>query len=303
MSPVPHYKGLIAASFTPFKEDGRLDLDTIPSLVESALQEKLSALFVCGSTGEFASMTTRERMTVAEAFLKAAAGRIPVIVHVGSSALEESVLLARHAEEKGAVAVASLAPFYFKIGSDAAMLTAAMGVIAKSVPQMPFYYYHLPFATGATVSMADFLSKAEKEIPNLAGVKFTHEDLMDYRQSVEYAGERMQIFFGRDEILLAALPLGAQAAVGSTFNYAAWIYHRVIAAFEKGDMKEAVRWQGVSQQLVELLRRFGPGAQKGLMKLSGVDAGFSRLPLPDLGPAEMKQLEAAAKPIFALKGL
>jgi len=295
------YKGLIAAAFTPFKENGELDLDKIPGLVESACKEKLSGLFVCGSTGEFASMTTQERMQTAEAFLNSAKGKMPILVHVGSCSIDESITLAKHARDNGAVAVATLAPFYFRVGSDAKMLTEVLKKIAGSVPEMPFYYYHLPCATGANIAMNDFLPLAEKEIPNLAGVKFTNEDLMDYQRSVEYSGDRMQIMFGRDEILLASLSLGAEAAVGSTFNYGAWIYHRIIAAFENGNIAEAAKWQSVSQKLVGLLQKFGPGAHKGLMKLSGVDAGYSRCPLPDLNSAEMKELECLAKEIFCLK--
>ena len=60
---------------------------------------------------------------------------------------------------------------------------------------MPFYYYHLPSATGANININDFLPVAEKVIPNLAGIKFTHENLMDYQRSVEYAADRMQILF------------------------------------------------------------------------------------------------------------
>ncbi|MCX6986300.1 MAG: dihydrodipicolinate synthase family protein, partial [Lentisphaerae bacterium] len=112
------FKGLIAAAFTPFKKNGELDLDKIPGLVESALTEKLTGLFVCGSTGEFASMTSQERILTAEVFLNSAGGILPIIVHVGSCSIEESIMLAEHAQENGAAAVAALAPFYFKVGRD-----------------------------------------------------------------------------------------------------------------------------------------------------------------------------------------
>lgn len=295
------YKGLIAAGFTPFTADGSLAIEKIPQLVDFAVASKLSGLFVCGSTGEFASMTSAERMLVAEAYLKSAAGRIPIIVHVGSCSITESALLARHAAENGAAAVSALAPFYFRTGGNVGLLVRAMAAIAASVPKLPFYYYHMPAATGAAVAMNDFLPQAEKEIPNLAGVKFTHEDLMDYQRSVDYAADRMQIMFGRDEILLSALAAGAVGAVGSTYNYAAWIYHRVIAAYGNGNMDEARRWQALSQKLVGLLQKFGPGAQKALMKVAGADAGYSRLPLPDLDEQAFSELKREAEVIFSLK--
>lgn len=294
------YKGLIAASFTPFNKDGGLALEKIPGLVDFSINNGLNGLFICGSTGEFASMTTEERMMTAEAYIKAADGRIPIIVHVGSCSINESKQLARHASEHGAVAIAALAPFYFKT-DNAELLLEVLSKIAGSVPNMPFYYYHMPSATGATVAMSDFLPLAEKSIPNFAGVKFTNEDLMDYQRSVEYSGQRMQIMFGRDEILLAAFTLGAEAAVGSTFNYAAWIYQGVISAFEQNNIEEAKQWQSLSQKLVAILQKFGPGAQKALMKVAGADVGYSRLPVPNLEEKEFNELEKLANEIFCLR--
>ena len=83
-------QGLIAAAFTPFNEDGSLNLGLVPALVEKLLQDGLKGIFVCGSNGEGPNMTTEERMMVAEAFVKAANKRLLIIVHVGHSSIAES---------------------------------------------------------------------------------------------------------------------------------------------------------------------------------------------------------------------
>ena len=126
--------------------------------------------------------------------------------------------------------------------------------------------------------MLDFLKAAEKRIPMLAGVKFTYENLMDFQLSLNYDPERFQLLFGRDEILLAGLALGAEGGVGSTYNYAAPLYHRMIAAFRQGDMETARKLQLLSQKLVLLLMRFGGSAGKQIMELIGQPVGPVRPP-------------------------
>lgn len=271
------FKGLVVAANTPFQSDLELDLERIPSLTDYLVGQKLAGLFVCGSTGECSGMTAPERKAAAGAFIKAAAGRIPVIAHVGSDGVRESQELAAHAESAGADAIAAVAPYYFRPGS-VAELVDAMAQISEAAPKLPFYFYHIPALTGVNFPVLDFLKAAEKRIPMLAGVKFTYENLMDFQLSLNYDPERFQLLFGRDEILLAGLALGAEGGVGSTYNYAAPLYHRMIAAFRQGDMETARKLQLLSQKLVLLLMRFGGSAGKQIMELIGQPVGPVRPP-------------------------
>src|SRR3954466_6676163 len=107
-------EGLIAAVFTPFHENGSLNKEMITPLVNRLVSEGVKGIFVCGSNGEGPNMTTSERMEAADAFVKAGGGRLLVIVHVGHSSIAESRLLAAHAAQIGASAIASVAAFYFK---------------------------------------------------------------------------------------------------------------------------------------------------------------------------------------------
>ena len=278
------FKGLVAAAFTPMQPDGSIALDKVPEMVDYAVRHKLCALFVNGTTGEFAALSIEERFCLAEAYLHAAAGKLPIIVHAGSASVEESARLARHARDNGANAVAALAPFYFRPG-DIRALAEALKTIAAACAPLPFYFYHIPCLTGVNFRVYDLLPLLLEEIPNFAGVKFTHEDLMDYQRSVDFAGDRAQIMFGRDEILLAGLALGAEAAVGSTYGFAPRIYHRVLDAFAAGNLSEARHWQERSQAMIGFLPRYGFAVQKLMMKMAGVDVGPARQPVTNLTPA------------------
>jgi len=145
--------------------------------------------------------------------------------------------------------------------------------------------------TGVDVAMADFLKAAADRIPNLAGVKFTHENLLDYGNARAVLDERFDLLFGRDEILLSALTLGAKGAVGSTYNYAGLLYRDIIRAHENGDAETARKLQQKSMQFITTFCRFGGvNAGKAIMKLCGFDCGPVRLPMKSLTPEACERL-------------
>jgi N-acetylneuraminate lyase len=271
--------GLVAAPHTPFRADGALDLDTIPRIAALLAHNGVSGAFICGTTGEGSSLSVAERKEVATAWRRSAPKGLKLAVHVGHLCLAESCALAAHAQEIGADAVATIAPSFFKPAGEAELVEWCRR-IAAAAPSLPFYYYHMPAMTGVNIPAADFLQRARDVIPNLAGVKFTHEDLMDYGNAGEVDGGRYGMLFGRDEILLAGLSLGAVGAVGSTYNYAAPLYLRLIAAFERGDLAAARRAQTQAREFISVVGRYGGlAAGKLAMKLVGVDCGPVRLPL------------------------
>ena len=293
-----HLKGLIAAPFTPFRTKGGLDLPMVEKLAASLVANKVSGAFVCGTTGEGVSMTTAERMKVAARWQACAGEKLRVIVHVGHTSLGDSRALAAHAQKIGASAVGCMAPFCFKPskGDD---LVAFCAEVAAAAPDLPFYYYHIPCVTGVTIPAFDFLRAATDRIPNLAGIKFTHENLMDFAACVRWEGGRFDALFGRDEMMLSGLAVGAVGAIGSTFNYAAPVYHRIIAAFNRGDMEEAREEQARANAMIAVLIRFGgmPPAGKGFMKAIGLDCGTVRLPLRSLTAVQAEELRAEAESV------
>jgi len=287
---LPPLSGLIAAPFTPFRPNGDLALDTIPALAALLQRNEVGAAFVCGTTGEGSSLTTEERRQVAAAWRKATPPGLKLAVHVGHLSLGDSRELARHAAEIGADAIAAIAPGFFK-PAGVAELVAWCAEVAAAAPQLPFYYYHMPAMTGVNIAVHDFLQHADGRIPNLVGVKFTHENLTDYAASQKFGNGRFSLLFGRDEILLSGLRLGATGAVGSTYNYAAPLYHRILRAFAAGDAAAAERDQRRAQQFIDVMNRFGGlPAGKSIMKLIGIDCGPVRLPLTSLTAAAEEEL-------------
>ncbi|RFM27476.1 dihydrodipicolinate synthase family protein [Deminuibacter soli] len=283
-------EGLIAAVFTPFHADGSLNKDMIPSLVNKLVNDGVKGIFVCGSNGEGPNMTTAERMEVTEAFISAVNKRMLVIVHVGHSSIAESKQLAAHAAAQGADAFASVAAFYFK-PLHVQNLVDCMAAIASAAPALPFYYYHIPHLTGVGMDMIEFLTLAGSRIPNLAGLKYTAATIYEYQSCLNAFEGKFDILYGLDELLLPALSVGARAAIGSTYTFAAPLYYKVIAAFDNGDLVAARKHQAYMVEVIRVMLRFPPiPAQKAIMKMLGWDLGPARLPLVTLTDAQYKEL-------------
>ena len=279
-----HLQGLIAAPFTPMHADGSLNLDIIPAYYQMLKDNGITGAFICGSTGEGVSLTTNEKKLVAEAWASCTKQdkEFKVMTLLGGTSISDCKDLARHAREIGLYAVSFTAPFYFK-PADVDVLAKICEEIAAEVPDMPFYYYHIPVLTGVGFAMFDLLRAVDGKIPNFAGVKYTHEDFMDFLSCLHFQNGKYDMLWGRDENMLPALSLGAKGAVGSTFNYAAPLYYNLIDAFNKNDLKKAQQLQQQSIDIIRLLGKYGGIATgKAYMKIIGVDCGEFRLPVRNM---------------------
>ena len=287
---VQHLQGLIAAPFTPMNGDGSLNTALIPAYYEMLKANGIKGAFICGSTGEGVSLTMTEKKEVAEAWAKAAKEDIDfkVMTLLGGTCIADCQELALHARQIGLYAVSFTAPFYFK-PDNVEMLAKTCQEIAAVVPDMPFYYYHIPVLTGVNFSMLDLLTAIDGKIPNFAGVKYTHEDFMDFLSCLNYKNGKYDMLWGRDENMLPALSLGTKAAIGSTFNYAAPLYHDLVDAFNKGELSVAQSLQQQSIDMIRLLGKYGGIATgKAYMKLVDLDCGEFRLPVKNMTAEEFE---------------
>ncbi len=282
--------GLIPACHTPFNRAGHLDLSVVPRQAELYRESRLSAVFVAGTTGEWSSLTRGERMALCDRWTEEAGADLKVAVHVGHQCQADAVALASHARESGAAAVAAVAPSYFKPAT-AADLVEFLAPIAAAADPLPFYYYQIPSMTGVRLPASLVLSEGRGRIPNLRGVKFSHDDFVDLQHCVRADDGASDVLFGFDECLLAGLALGVRGAVGSSYNFAAGHYQGLMRAFARGDLEEARARQVEAAALVQLLGKYGfLAASKTVMGLVGVDCGPVRPPLRNLTGEERGRL-------------
>ncbi len=273
-------KGLIAATFTPMKADGSINYSMIPRYYEYLKQTGVSGVFINGTTGEFASLSVSERLKIAETWKETISSDFKIFIHIGTNSLSDIRQLAAHASSLEADAVGMISPSFFKPGSIEDLVSFCADA-AGYCPETPFYYYHMPAMTGVNHTMVDFLKLAGSRIPNLKGLKFTHEDLMDMALCIDFENKKFDILHGRDEILLSGLVLGVSGAVGSTYNYTSPLFNQLISALNDCDLKMAKELQIIACKFIRVLIEYGGGivAGKYFMKHLGLDLGPLRLPL------------------------
>lgn len=282
-------EGLIAAPFTPMKEDGSINLSVIPQYANKLKSDGLQGVFICGTTGEGMLMTNNERKRVVEKWMEEQTDDFKVIVHVGTTSSLQSKELAEHAQNTGAFAIGTMGPVFLK-PTNMEELVDFCAEIASGAPNLPFYYYHIPSVSGVTLSMYEFLKKGNKRIPNLAGIKFTHNDFMEMQQCINLDNGKWDILSGYDEMLLAGLSFGAKGAVGSTFNFMAPLYNQIITDFNNGNIEAARIKQNETVEVVKILLKYNGAivAGKTLMNNLGISCGKCRVPLKNINENEHK---------------
>jgi len=289
-----HIKGLIAAPFTPFGPDGELNLGLIPAYHAFLQRNGVAGAFICGSTGEGVSLAFDEKVAVMQKWAEQtrADDDFSLIMFLGGTNIRECAQLAALAEASGVDAVSFTSPFYFR-PANVQMLAECCAEVASAAPNTAFYYYHIPVLTGGNYPMIDLLKAVDGRIPTFAGIKYTHEDFMDFLSCANFAGRRYDLLWGRDENMLSALVLGCEGAVGSTYNYAAPLYHDLIEAFRQGNLQKANALQQKAIDMIALLGKYGGIATgKAYMKLAGLDCGGFRLPVANMDERQFSAFKA-----------
>ncbi len=283
--------GLVAAVYPPLDSIGNLKLEQINPYAQHLAKNQVKGAFINGTSGNFTAFSFQERKLITEAWAASRPQGFKLIVHVGDTNLNQAVQLAKHAGELKVDAISSLAPYYKKPANNKE-LVAICKRIAEASPDIPFYYYHIPALSGSYFNMVEFLELAAPEIPNLAGIKFSDQNLVLLQECINYKNGQYDILFGVDEILLSAAALGINGAVGSTYNYIAPIHLKIQEQFQTGELDEAKRCQFLVQQCVTTLSKydFYP-ASKAFLKLLGLDLGPVRFPHKELTSNEVSSLE------------
>ncbi len=285
-------KGLIAAPFTPMSGDGSIRPEVIPAYADWIKSQQVKGAFICGTTGEGMLLTLDERKAIAEKWIEEQSDDFKVFVHVGTTSAKQSQELAKHAQASGVSAIGCMGPIFLK-PERMEELVSYCAEVASAAPELPFYYYHIPSVSGVSLSMPDFLKQAQKVIPNLAGIKFTHRNMMEMLQCLHVDSGKWDVLHGFDEELLGGLSMGAVAAIGSTYNYIPVLYNKLIAAFRDGNLQLAREYQLKSVRFIDILIRYGGGVIGGkpVMKMIGIDCGPLRAPARNLSESEFLRYE------------
>jgi N-acetylneuraminate lyase len=291
--PPPRLGGILSALITPYRADFSLDLDALAGLVAFQLGQGIAGFYVGGSTGEAFLQSPDERIAVLSAVAKAAGGRTRLVAHVGAIATEDAVRMGRAAAEAGYDAVSAIPPFYYDFSREE--LVAHYRRLVGAVP-LPLIVYNFGGRVGRLT--AEDLFRLLDD-PRVIGVKHTSQDLYLLERFHQHRPDAI-IFNGYDEMCLAGLAMGADGAIGTTYNFMGDLFVRLDAAFRAGRMADALALQRRANRVIDTLIAVGvfPGT-KGILKLMGHDCGPCRAPFKPLEAGDWARLEAC---VASLRG-
>jgi N-acetylneuraminate lyase len=277
-------------------------LEPIGAYADFVHRNHLDGVFVCGSSGEGGLLSKEERMQVAEKWIEAAAGRLKVIVHTGGTNISDQQTLAAHAQDIGAYAISAMAPMFLG-PKRIEELGAFCKTVSTAAPELPFYYYHIPDLNGINLPVMEVLKFADTEIPNFAGVKYTHDNMYEFDQCFRYENKKYDMLHGLDETYLSGLAYGCKSGVGGTYNHCYGIYKNMKIAFEKGDLDKARELQHQSHLFVNVLIKYRGNIVGGkrMMKFLGIDCGPNKQPLQTISDQEEKQMKTDLEEIGFFK--
>jgi len=272
--------GVNPALVTPFARDQEVDEEAFRQLIRHVLPH-VDGLVPCGTTGEFNYLTPEENRRLVQITIEEAGGK-PVIAGTGAPGTRLALELARGAQEAGATACLIVTP-YFLHPSDKGIYQHYYE-IARALPDMPIILYNIPQVVDAYLPRRVVQDLAD--IPNIVGLKDSSGNLTYTMEILEYAGDRINVLIGHDEVVLNALAGGASGMILASAQVYPEVWQQVLAAVRRGDLDTARDLQRRVQKLSRIFCRYGGGvAVKQALKMMGVDAGRPRSPLKSVGGA------------------
>ena len=209
----PIFSGACTAIVTPFDASGAVDYDAFGRLIEEQIHEGIDAICVCGTTGESATMSTREHISVVEYCVKKVGGRVKVIAGAGSNDTATAVYLSRHAQDAGADALLLVTPYYNKTTQTG--LIKHYEYIANRV-ELPMILYNVPSRTGVSFTAETY--KTLSANPKINGVKEASGNFSLLAHTRFLCGEDFHIWSGNDDQVVSMMALGAKGVISVASN-------------------------------------------------------------------------------------
>lgn len=293
------FTGLIAAPLAPMDKNGQLRPEVVGEYARFLHRQGVQGVFLNGTSGEGVSLRRAERKELTQAWIEESPDDFRVVVNVSHTSIYRSQELAIFAAEMGADGISSMSAFFYRPAT-LERLVEYCQTIAAVVPDTPFYYYHIPVMTGVDYPMVDFLKRAADQIPNLAGIKYTKENRVDFEMSRLVNEGKFNILSGCDDMLVSTYSSGCKGFIGSTYNYAAPLFLEMMRLFDTGQVQQANALQADLVDVINVMAKSGDyfASAKRVMEELGVKCGGVRLPLQ---PVPDVQLDAMMRELEALK--
>ena len=275
----PLFSGVCTALVTPFLKD-TVNYPMLEQLLRRQYDAGIRALVICGTTGESATLTDEEKLTMFRYAKKSGPEDLRIIAGTGSNSTAHAIALSQAAQDAGADGLLVVSPYYNKATPEGLYLHYA--AIASSV-QIPVILYNVPSRTGVDIPVEVY--RRLSKIPNIAGVKEASSDIRKIARIRSQCPDHFTVWCGNDDLAVAAMALGAKGLISVVSNIEPEITGSMIGAALAGDFDTATALQLSLLPLIDaLFQEVNPIPVKAAMAMIGYDCGGCRMPL--CGPSE-----------------
>ena len=291
-------QGTITALVTPFKKDGSIDFPALEKLIDFQIDSKIDGIVVCGSTGESATLSFKDKVAIIIRAVEYSAGRCKIIAGTGSNETEETLDLTQIAKEHGADAALIVAPYYNKPSQEG--LFTHYKLIANSV-DIPIIIYNVPGRTAVNIS-AEIQLKLARECSNIIATKEASSDFDQMMQIITNAPEGFCLLSGDDALALPSISVGAKGIVSVLSNYAPSQFKQCIDLALAGNFEAA---KEIHYKLLDLMNlnfvESNPAPVKYALTAMGFIKEYYRMPMFPMKTANKKLLKAAMRKADIIK--
>ncbi len=276
------------AAVTPMNANYEVDYAGFDANIEWYIRNNLGGILVCGGTGEFVSLSLRERMQIVDHAADRIAGRTSLMVGCGAETTVDAVGYAKKAQDVGADGLLLIASYYFKPSEEE--LYQHFKAVAEAV-HIPIVLYNNPGACGTDLS-PKFI-KRMSAIENIKHVKEATGELLRARKIREACGMEFNVLVGCDALAYELFKNGARGWVSITANALASQSQEIFDNMMKGD--DSLAWKVYEQYLpiYTICEEPYKAIQtiKYIMDRIGCCGGVSRLPRLSLTLEEKEHVD------------
>ncbi len=280
--------GCGTALVTPFRRDGSVDEPALHALVNWQIEEGISFLVPCGSTGEASTLTEKEALQVVEVVIGAAQGRVPVFAGCTHNATHEAVSRAqKFAATPGLSGILTANPYYSRPNQEGQF--QHFRAIARAV-DLPVLLYNVPARTGTNLEPATVLRLADEK--NIIGIKESSGNLVQVAELITTLPRSFMVFAGDDSLALPIIALGGAGLISVVANEVPGPMAAMIAAALADDWPDARRLsRHYSRLMAANFLEPNPTPAKTILSLMGRMQATVRLPMVAVSPANHRKLE------------
>ncbi|HEY9575673.1 MAG TPA: N-acetylneuraminate lyase [Lachnospiraceae bacterium] len=278
---------IFSALEMPMDEEERIDYKNLEKLINYELSIGVEGFYCMGSSGEGLLLSNKERKEALEQIVKITAERVPIIAQIGSIRTKDVIELAKHAVGIGVTTVSMIPPYYYKFSMEE--IIKYYEDVIEAVPGIQVIIYNIPQFTGIEFSKqnADRLLRN----PAVVGVKHTSHNLYSLERMVREYPDKV-FFNGFDEQYLAALSMGASAAIGTSVNCYAPLFLKIRKFFMEQNYEKAYQAQAEVNDCIEVMVKHGIfNAVKYILSKRGITCGQCRKPFMELSKKAMEELD------------